>query len=97
MMSRRFLFQGQKPTMKDGLIVSTKEGMKGVDERGLTRKSGEEFDLFLTGDRNLTFQQEAPSFKIAVAALHAESTSANAQSPCRAAHDIVWAGSQHFR
>jgi hypothetical protein len=57
MMSRRFLFQDQKPTMRDGLIVSTKEEMERVDERGLTGQSGEEFDLFLTGGRNLTFQQ----------------------------------------
>jgi hypothetical protein len=49
MMSRRFLFQ-----------VRSREGRPDRQYKrggGLTGQSGEEFDLFLTGDPNLTFQQ----------------------------------------
>jgi hypothetical protein len=39
----------------------------------LLEKAAKEFDVFLTGDRNLTFQQKTFSFAIAVVVLHAES------------------------
>lgn len=39
----------------------------------LLEKAQEEFDVFLTGDRNLTFQQELSKYNIAVVVLHADS------------------------
>jgi hypothetical protein len=48
-------------------------GWSGLTNGALLEKVEKEFDLFLTGDRNLTFQQETSSFKIAVVVLHAES------------------------
>ena len=40
----------------------------------LLEKAQKEFDVFLTGDRNLTFQQNLTRFNIAVIVLEAEST-----------------------
>jgi hypothetical protein len=40
----------------------------------LLEKAEEAFDVFLTGDRNLTFQQDLHRFSIAVIVLHAPST-----------------------
>ena len=37
------------------------------------RKAEQEFDVFITGDRNLSFQQVSATFKIAIIVLHAES------------------------
>lgn len=38
----------------------------------LLRLAQEEFDVFVTVDRNLSFQQNLPQFNIAVAVLHAK-------------------------
>lgn len=40
----------------------------------LLQKAQTEFDVFLTGDTNLTFQQNVTNFNIAVVVLHARST-----------------------
>lgn len=48
-------------------------GWSGLTNGALLEKAEMEFDLFLTGDRNLTFQQDTSSFKIAIVVLHAES------------------------
>ena len=37
-------------------------------------KAEQEFDVFITGDRNLSFQQDATKFDIAIVVLHAPST-----------------------
>jgi hypothetical protein len=38
------------------------------------KRAEQEFEVFLTGDRNLTFQQEIRQFNIAIVVLHAVST-----------------------
>jgi len=48
-------------------------GWSGLTNGALLEKAENEFDVFLTGDRNLTFQQKTSSFKIAVVVLRAES------------------------
>ena len=48
-------------------------GWSGLTNGALLEKAEKEFDVFLTGDRNLTFQQKTPDFEIAVVVLHAES------------------------
>ncbi len=48
-------------------------GWGGLANGELLRKAEQEFDVFITGDRNLTFQQAPENFDIAVIVLHAES------------------------
>jgi predicted nuclease of predicted toxin-antitoxin system len=48
-------------------------GWSGLTNGALLRKAETEFDVFITGDRNLSFQQTASDFDIAVIVLHAES------------------------
>ena len=48
-------------------------GWGGVENGELLRKAEQEFDIFITGDRNLAFQQAPENFEIAVIVLHAES------------------------
>lgn len=50
-----------------------KMGWGGLANGALMRKAEQEFDVFITGDRNLSFQQTSTNFKIAVIVLHAES------------------------
>jgi len=47
----------------------------------LLAKAEKEFDAFLTGDRNLSFQQNAPAFQIAIVILHAPSTQLHQTPP----------------
>ncbi|HEU4711280.1 MAG TPA: DUF5615 family PIN-like protein [Pyrinomonadaceae bacterium] len=49
-------------------------GWTGVTNGELLEKAQERFDVFLTGDRNLTFQQNVPQLRIAVIVLEAKST-----------------------
>jgi len=49
-------------------------GWGGISNGALLEKAETEFDVFLTGDLNLSFQQNAGKFRIAVIVLHAEST-----------------------
>ena len=46
-------------------------GWAGLDNGELLAKAEREFDVFITVDRNLTFQQNLPKFSIAVLILHA--------------------------
>jgi uncharacterized membrane protein (UPF0136 family) len=50
-----------------------KIGWGGLTNGALLEKAEKEFDVFLTGDRNLMFQQKTSSFEIAVVVLQAES------------------------
>jgi hypothetical protein len=49
-------------------------GWGGTTNGALLEKAAEEFDVFLTGDRNLSFQQDVSRFDITAVVLHAEST-----------------------
>ncbi|MBI1748640.1 MAG: DUF5615 family PIN-like protein [Acidobacteria bacterium] len=46
-------------------------GWAGIKNSDLLRLAEREFDVFITVDRNLSFQQNLPKFKIAVLVLHA--------------------------
>jgi len=48
-------------------------GWSGLTNGALLDKAAQEFDVFLTGDRNLTFQQTLSQFDLAGVILHAES------------------------
>ena len=55
--------------------VSVKQmGWSGLTNGTLLQKAQDEFDVFLTGDTNLTFQQNLTRFCIAVIVLEARST-----------------------
>ena len=56
------------------LCLRAKDGLGGLANGALLEKAAQEFDVFLTGDRNLTFQQDLHRFEIAVVVLHAPST-----------------------
>ena len=47
---------------------------RGLSNGLLMRKAEHEFDVFLTGDTNLSFQQNLTTFNIAVIVLEAQST-----------------------
>jgi hypothetical protein len=49
-------------------------GWEGLTNGMLLEKAQKEFDVFLTGDRNLRFQQNLTRFNIAVIVLEAQST-----------------------
>jgi hypothetical protein len=49
-------------------------GWGGLANGTLLKRAEQEFDVFLTGDRNLTFQQEIRRFNIAIVVLHAATT-----------------------
>lgn len=51
-----------------------KLGWGGLTNGALLRKAEPEFDVFITGDRNLIFQQQIGNLDIAVLVLQAEST-----------------------
>jgi len=48
-------------------------GWAGIKNGALLTLAENEFDVFITVDRNLSFQQNLPSFNIAVLVLHATS------------------------
>jgi len=48
-------------------------GWAGIKNGALLTLAGNEFDVFITVDRNLSFQQNLPDFNIAVLVLHATS------------------------
>ena len=50
-----------------------KMGWSGLTNGALLEKAQQEFDVFLTGDQNLTFQQPTSRFELGVVVLHAES------------------------
>jgi predicted nuclease of predicted toxin-antitoxin system len=51
-----------------------KLGWGGLTNGALLRKAEQDFDVFITGDRNLIFQQQLSNLDIAVCVLHTEST-----------------------
>jgi predicted nuclease of predicted toxin-antitoxin system len=51
-----------------------KRGWGGIQNGALLALAEKEFDVFITGDRNLSFQQAVTKFDIAVVVLHATST-----------------------
>ena len=51
-----------------------KMGWGGIKNGALLEKAAKEFDVFITGDRNLSFQQDVKQHPIAVVVLHARST-----------------------
>jgi predicted nuclease of predicted toxin-antitoxin system len=55
-------------------VSTQKMGWVGLANGELLRAAAVEFDVLVTGDRNLSFQQNVPTFDIAVVILHTEST-----------------------
>lgn len=55
-------------------VSTQKMGWGGIKNGALLAKAALEFDVLITGDRNLSFQQDATKFKIAIIILHATST-----------------------
>jgi predicted nuclease of predicted toxin-antitoxin system len=55
-------------------VSAQKKGWGGIKNGALLALAEKEFDVFITGDRNLGFQQAVSSFEIAVVVLHAPST-----------------------
>jgi predicted nuclease of predicted toxin-antitoxin system len=51
-----------------------KMGWGSVKNEALLALAEKEFDVFLTGDRNLSLQQDVTKYEIAVVVLHAPST-----------------------
>jgi predicted nuclease of predicted toxin-antitoxin system len=50
-----------------------KRGWAGLKNGDLLRKAETEFDVFITGDRNLAFQQNASGYDLTIVVLHADS------------------------
>jgi predicted nuclease of predicted toxin-antitoxin system len=55
-------------------VSAQKMGWGGLKNGALLAEAQKQFDVFLTGDRNLSFQQNVIQFHIAVVVLHAPST-----------------------
>lgn len=58
-------------------------GWGGLANGTLLKRAEQEFDVFLKGDRNLTFQQETRRFNIAIVVLHAATTQLRDTQPWR--------------
>jgi len=56
-------------------------GWSGFTNGALLEKAEIAFDVFLTGDRNLSFQQATSRFQLVVVVLHAESIQLRHTSP----------------
>jgi predicted nuclease of predicted toxin-antitoxin system len=61
-----------------------KMGWGGIKNGALLAKAEKEFDVFVTGDRNVSFQQDVKQFNIAVVVLHAGSTQLHQTLPLMA-------------
>ncbi|MBI3950792.1 MAG: hypothetical protein HY314_10105 [Acidobacteria bacterium] len=55
-------------------VSAQKMGWAGFKNSVLLTEAEKQFDVFVTGDLNLNFQQEVTKYNIAVVVLHAEST-----------------------
>ncbi len=55
-------------------VSAQKKGWSGIKNGALLSLAEKEFDVFITGDRNLSFQQDVTKFDIAVVVLHSSST-----------------------
>ena len=51
-----------------------KMGWGGLENGALLAQAEKQFDVFLTGDRNLVFQQNFTRYRLAIVVLHAAST-----------------------
>ena len=58
-----------------------KRGWGGIKNGALLELAEKEFDVFITGDRNLSFQQNVTSYKIAIVVLHDPSTQLHQMLP----------------
>ena len=54
------------------VTATYQKGWTGIENGELLRLASEEFDIFLTVDRNLSFQQPIPNFDIAVVVMRAQ-------------------------
>ena len=72
-------------TLTDHQCVSVSEmGWNGVSNGQLLQMAERQFDVFLTGDRNLAFQQNLTKFNLAVIVLEAQSTRFSDTAPLMA-------------
>jgi predicted nuclease of predicted toxin-antitoxin system len=55
-------------------VSTQKMGWGGIKNGALLAKAEKEFDIFITGDRNLSLQQNTTKFDIAIVVLHAPGT-----------------------
>ena len=55
-------------------VTAQKMGWGGLKNGELLARAEKEFDVFLTGDRNLSFQQNTTASRLAIIVLHSEST-----------------------
>lgn len=77
-------------------------GWSGLTNGRLLRQAEQQFDVFLTCDRNLVFQQNVTNFDLAIIVLEAPSTRLSDTQPLMAevrvvlttikAKDVVWIG-----
>ncbi len=51
--------------------TASEMGWAGLDNGELLTRAEKDFQVFITVDRNLTFQQNLPTFNIAILILHA--------------------------
>lgn len=65
-------------------VSAQKMGWSGLKNGALLAEAEKQFDVFLTGDRNLSFQQNATQFNMAVVVLHAGSTQLHQTLPLMA-------------
>jgi predicted nuclease of predicted toxin-antitoxin system len=55
-------------------VSAQKMGWAGLKNGALLTEAEKQFDVFVTGDLNLSFQQNVTRYNVAVVVLHAEST-----------------------
>ena len=55
-------------------VAAQKMGWAGLKNSVLLIEAEKQFDVFITGDLNLNFQQDVTKYNIAVVVLHSEST-----------------------
>ena len=61
--------------LPDHTVTSVQRmGWAGIKNGRLLALAEQQFDVFITGDRNVSFQQDIPQFRIAVVVLAAAST-----------------------
>jgi len=55
-------------------VSAQKMGWSGLKNGALLTEAEKQFDVFVTGDLNLSFQQNLTRYNVAVVVMHAEST-----------------------
>ena len=61
-----------------------KMGWSGITNGRLLARAQDQFDVFITGDRNLSFQQSVTEFRIAIVVLQAKGTQLHQTLPLMA-------------